>query len=93
MANDTLVAENKNWAFIGDVFTVKKKKTHDEQVNEALGLFTAAEEKMVSVIKVIDADIEAEREEIKAATNRIEAAAKSKSRLERTLDRLKALTA
>lgn len=92
------IVSNNSWSLapsglISLFSSTPVKKSHDELVNDALGLFTEAEVKMNSVIREIDADIEAEREEIKAAEERISQAVGSKSRLERTLNRLKALTA
>lgn len=71
----------------------KAKVSHEAIANEALDLFTKAEEKMDSAIKQIDALVEQERKAIEEANTRIDAAAGSKDRLTRTLDRVRALTA
>lgn len=66
--------------------------TNDQLVNEALDAFTKAEEKMNNAINLIEENVKAEQEEIKAAEKRIEQAGASKARLTRVIDRLKALT-
>jgi hypothetical protein len=76
-----------NFAFGG-----KAKVTNDQLVNDALDAFTKAEEKMNNAITLIEENVKAEQEEIKAAEKRIADADASKARLTRVIDRLKALT-
>lgn len=67
--------------------------SHTELVDDALDAFTKAEAKMTTAIKTIDSQISEEEKEIQEAQKRITAAAQSKDKLTRVLDRVKALTA
>lgn len=76
----------------GDFFSVKVKRDHNKLVNEALDVFQKAEDKMLNAIEQINDDIEDEKKAIKEAEQRIADSECSKGRLNRVLDRLKALT-
>jgi ferritin-like metal-binding protein YciE len=65
---------------------------HDQLVADALSSFTKAEQQMQTAIQTIDADVAAEQQLIRDAENRIEVAGNHRSKLDRVLTRLKALT-
>lgn len=70
-----------------------KVRTHTELVDDALDAFTKAEQKMESAITTINQQIADEQKAIAEAQSRVEAAAGSKDKLSRVLDRVRALTA
>ena len=69
------------------------KKDHEKLVADALDMFTKAEDNLQNAVEQINDDIEDEQKEIRAAEKRIADAEGHRSRLTRTLDRIKALTA
>lgn len=79
-------------AIVTGMFT-KAKVSHTQLVDDALAAFTAAEEKMSAAIDIINIHIDADNREIQQINERIESSNKSKDRLTRVLDRVKALTA
>lgn len=66
---------------------------HATLVEDALEAFTKAEEKMSAAIDTINVQIDADNREISDITVRIADQNKSKDKLTRVLDRVKALTA
>jgi len=70
-----------------------KRVDHDALVEEALDAFTKAEQKMSAAIDTINVHIDNDHLKIKDINQRIESSNKSKDRLTRVLDRVRALTA
>lgn len=70
-----------------------RKKDHEKLVADALEMFTKAEENLNTAVTQINTDIADEKRAIAEAESRIEKAVGQRSRLDRTLERLKALTA
>lgn len=89
-------ANTRNEPTLGNLVTglfTKSKLSHESIVNDALDAFTKAEDKMNTAIELIDADIKLEEQAIKDAEQRITNAGKSKDRLTRVIDRVRAFTA
>lgn len=70
-----------------------KRVDHDTLVEDALDAFTKAEQKMSAAIDTINVHIDDDNLKIKEINQRIESSNKSKDRLTRVLDRVRALTA
>lgn len=78
---------------IASLFTGNTNRVdHEKLVEDALNLFTEAELKLVDASKAIEGQIDKDNAEIREIEQRIADQVKAKSRLTRTLDRLKALT-
>jgi antitoxin component HigA of HigAB toxin-antitoxin module len=86
----------RNEPSIGNLVTglfTKAKVSHTVLVEEALDAFTKAEQKMSAAIDTINIHIDADNREVQEINERIESSNKSKDRITRVLDRVKALTA
>lgn len=71
----------------------KKVVSHQDLVADALDTFTKAEEKVQSAITQINQDIEDKEKQVAALQGGILGANKSKDKLTRIVDRIKAFTA
>lgn len=79
----------------GELVGIKARSlnlTHEQLVTDALDTFTKAEQKMTDAISTIEASIAEEKQAIKEAEARISGAEGSKGKLNRVLERIKALT-
>lgn len=70
-----------------------RKPSHEALVESALEAFTKAETQMGDAINQIQLQIDDEQRAIEEAQQRVEAAGKSKDKLNRVLDRVRAFTA
>lgn len=70
----------------------KQKRSHVEVMNDALDMFTKAEVELNTAISLINEEVSEEARIAREAEERMKAAQESGNRLQRTLQRLKAIT-